>query len=101
MKEAIRRARKESGLTYDELSALSGVGVSTLSNWENGYSTPTVYSAALVADALGISIDRLIGHKTQYRPNALHREFYTMKRFIRDCGLTEDYEGFKKEVNDG
>lgn len=80
-----------------ELSALSGVAVSTIGNWENGYANPNIEAAVLVADALGISLDRYIGHRTKHRPVKQNRELKLMYKFLSAYDLLRDYEDFKKE----
>jgi putative transcriptional regulator len=56
----IKRARKEAGLTQQDLSNLSGVGHRTLAAIESG-SDPKVSSLQKLADALGESTDAMLG----------------------------------------
>lgn len=45
-------ARKKKGLTQEQLAELFGYKKSTVSNWECGYSTPTIHDALKLAEIL-------------------------------------------------
>ncbi|MCP3764814.1 helix-turn-helix transcriptional regulator [Domibacillus sp. A3M-37] len=55
----LARARKEKGLTQEELAEKLGYSKATVSNWENGYSTPQLTDAFKVASILGKDINHL------------------------------------------
>ena len=67
MKDAMRRARKAAGLARMELSALSTVSYSAISNWELGNTFPNSREAILVCDVLGISLDEYFGREVKRR----------------------------------
>lgn len=48
------------GMTIGELSRLSGVGYDLLYKYVKGYRTPTLYTAAQIAYALGCNIKKFI-----------------------------------------
>ncbi len=52
----IRRARKSQGLTQSELAGLSGVGITFLSNIENGKETAEIGKVLIVANTLGLDL---------------------------------------------
>jgi putative transcriptional regulator len=52
-------ARKESGLTQEELAVMLGYSKATVSNWENGYSTPSLNDAFKVSRILDKDINCL------------------------------------------
>ena len=58
--------RKREGLTQEELAARLGVRKSTICNYENGYSQPTIATLQLLAEFFHISLDVLMG-KIQVR----------------------------------
>lgn len=62
--EKIKACRKLANLTQVKLSEISGVAQSTIAQYENGYMTPSLSQAWLLADALGISVD-------QFRPDII------------------------------
>ena len=60
----IRQLREDTGRSRAELSALTGVPINSIAGWENGKHEPNVNQAAMIAGALGISLDVLVGLKT-------------------------------------
>ncbi|MCI8890695.1 MAG: helix-turn-helix transcriptional regulator [Eubacterium sp.] len=52
---------KQSSVNGAELSALSGVTTAAISRYLNGLRTPTVRNIILLAKALGVSVDYLLG----------------------------------------
>lgn len=53
-------ARKNRNLTQRDLARICGVSESTVSNWENGRSEPTLSQAYMVGEAVGMNIDNII-----------------------------------------
>jgi putative transcriptional regulator len=56
---SLLKARKEHGFTQKDLADKLNVEKSTISNWENGYSTPRLADAFRVADLLGKDVNEL------------------------------------------
>ena len=61
--ENIKFYRKQLGLTQDELAAHLHGKKSLISNYENGYSTPDIYTLCKLADIFDITLDELVEHK--------------------------------------
>lgn len=59
--EAMRKARVSRGITQKQLSKLSGVNHLSISKYECGDRVPGLLTAWSIADALGMSIDTLVG----------------------------------------
>ncbi len=57
----IRHFRKQSGLSQEQLAERVQVTRQTISNWELGETSPNPEQLALLSDALGRSIDELMG----------------------------------------
>lgn len=57
----LRAAREKRGMTIIMLAASTGISPKTLQRWEEGETTGKVDAAAIVADALGVSLDDLAG----------------------------------------
>lgn len=53
------KARKEKNLTQEQLAQMVGCKKSTISNWETGYSKPSLLDAKKVSDVLGKDINHL------------------------------------------
>ncbi|MCQ2570727.1 MAG: helix-turn-helix domain-containing protein [Candidatus Saccharibacteria bacterium] len=63
--ERIRAARKAKNYTQSKLQELTGIQVSSISEFENGRSLPNIESVAKIAEKLEVSIDSLwYGDKT-------------------------------------
>lgn len=65
--ENIKFYRKQSGLTQSELAAKLNGKKSLISNYENGYSTPDVYTLCRLAEIFEVSLDELVEYKTDNR----------------------------------
>jgi len=63
--ENIKKLRELRGVTQAELARYVGVGKTTISNYETGYSTPDTEILTKIADFFSITTDYLLG-----RPNA-------------------------------
>ena len=59
--QSIKKARTNKGFTRKDLSEASGICYITLSHWEENKATPTIILLICIADALGISLDELVG----------------------------------------
>lgn len=63
---ALIQARKKKGYTQERLAELLGCKKSTVSNWENGHSTPSLTDAFRVAELLESDVNDLFsGLKVQ------------------------------------
>lgn len=60
---AIRRAREDRDLTRKKLAEIAGVSEGAIVDWELRGIYPCIYNLILVADALNISLDELVGRK--------------------------------------
>ena len=59
--ESMRRVRTDRGFTQEALSIKSGIGQQNISKYECGGSFPTIINLIPIADALGVSLDELVG----------------------------------------
>lgn len=59
--ESIKKARKNKGYSQKRLSMRTGIPQTTIANWETGASFPTVINLIPIADALGVTLDELVG----------------------------------------
>lgn len=67
------QARESKNLTQEQLAKRLGkYGKQTISNWENGRSTPSMEDAFLIAEILEVDVRFLFGNKVQ--------DSHTMKR---------------------
>jgi FMN phosphatase YigB (HAD superfamily)/DNA-binding XRE family transcriptional regulator len=60
----LQQARRDAGLTQQELCHKSGLSYSTLAKIERGaIRSPSIFTIQLIASTVGVSIDELIGHE--------------------------------------
>ena len=58
--EKLKAARTRANLTQEQVIAQLGISRQTLSNWENGRSSPDIPSVVKLSDLYGISLDQLL-----------------------------------------
>lgn len=61
--ENIKFYRKQLGLTQDQLAAHFHAKKSLISNYENGYSTPDIYTLCKLASIFEITLDELVEYE--------------------------------------
>lgn len=66
--ENIRRLRIEAGLTQEELARAVGVVKQAIGNYERGDREPDLTTLPCIADALGVSMARLLGEAPPEAP---------------------------------
>lgn len=59
MKILINKEREKKFISLRELSEMTGIGKSTLNNYENEVSSPTIHQLEKIAEALNIHITDL------------------------------------------
>lgn len=79
--ENIKKIRKNKGLLQKELGEKLGVTAATISAFENNKTNIKFSTARKVAEALGVTIEELVGDNWS---------FFTLKEFKRDQSYTED-----------
>ncbi len=62
--KSIKENRIAQGYTQKQLAQKIGVTHAAISYWENGVNIPNVKDCWLIADALDITIDELVGRYT-------------------------------------
>lgn len=63
--ENIRFYRKQLGLTQKELGHLLRGGKSLVSNYENSYSTPDIYTLCMLAEIFDVTLDELVEYEKE------------------------------------
>ncbi len=61
--ENIKFYRKQLGLTQDQLAAHLHGKKSLISNYENGYSTPDIYTLCRLATIFDVTLDELVEYE--------------------------------------
>jgi transcriptional regulator with XRE-family HTH domain len=63
--ENIKFYRKQLKLTQEELASYLHSGKSLISNYENGYSTPDIYTLCKLASIFDITLDELVEYSEE------------------------------------
>ena len=63
--ENIKFYRKQLGLTQGQLAEMLNGKKSLVSNYENGYSTPDIYTLCKLAIIFDITLDELVEYKDE------------------------------------
>ncbi|MBQ9728530.1 MAG: helix-turn-helix transcriptional regulator [Clostridia bacterium] len=63
IKENIKFYRNQLGLTQEQLAAYLHGKKSLISNYENGYSTPDIYTLCKLAEIFDVTLDELVEYE--------------------------------------
>ena len=63
--QAIKRTMKSKGITSLKLSEMTGYHPNIICNWLTDKNAPIITAVIDIADALGVSIDELIGREVK------------------------------------
>jgi transcriptional regulator with XRE-family HTH domain len=64
--QRIRSARRSKGWTQAELGFRARLRETTICRYELGYHTPSIKHLIRIADALGVSVDSLLGRESEH-----------------------------------
>ena len=71
--ENIKFYRKQMGLTQEELAEKLCGKKSLISNYENGYSTPDIYTLCRLAEIFDVTLDELVEWTRDRTPRAIYK----------------------------
>lgn len=80
--ERLRAAREYRGLNQGELATRAGMQPSAISHFETGTRKPSFDNLRILADALDVSTDYLLGRVEEFKafagPDRLHRHYESL-----------------------
>lgn len=88
LNEQIAFLRKEKGITQEELANALGVSNQAVSKWENGQNCPDIELLPAIAKYFNVSVDRLIGYKSESGAEELMLE---IRSAIENAPQGEDF----------
>lgn len=77
LEDTLQKFRKSKGLSQEELAEKCDISRQAIAKWESGESVPTIDKLIFLADFYKVSLDELVGRKTDIE---LLDEF--VKRFV-------------------
>lgn len=82
----IREARRERGLTQDELGVAVGVSRSAVAQWETGRAGQLSANLSRIAGALGVGLEHLLHGEAKHAPmQAASGDELALLRLYREC----------------
>ncbi|MNW37005.1 HTH-type transcriptional regulator Xre [compost metagenome] len=79
--ERLVKLRKEKRLTQEELGEKVSSTKGTISNYENGHSTPPGETLVLIANTLNTTTDYLLGRTNEPHPDIINQNFDDQAEF--------------------
>ena len=73
--QTVEKKIKESGKSIPQVATKAGLSQSTIYNWVYGKAEPNGFCLICIADALGMSLDELVG-RTEYQSPCKHCKFH-------------------------
>ncbi len=84
--QRIREARKQRGLTQDQLADVVGVSRSAVAQWETGRAGQVTGNLARIADVLGVGVEHLTHGRNKYAAaEANTGDELALLRLYREC----------------
>lgn len=68
------KLRKQKGLTQEEIAYRVNISAQAVSKWENDISMPDISILSDIADILGVTLDELLGRRSQHSVTMLDEE---------------------------
>lgn len=86
MKNIVRELRKEKHVSQDQLARSAGICRKTVSDIENGKSSPSYTTASSIADALGVSVEKVF-FEPVFNPTAVDPDKGAVRYIDLFCGI--------------
>ncbi|HHA7464615.1 Cro/CI family transcriptional regulator [Streptococcus pneumoniae] len=97
---------RDRGISLKAISEATGIGYSTVGNYNQGSRIPNARNAQLLSEYFGVSISYLLGHEENYTPNKtnarisieLVKELYSIRE--KRSSLHQEYIELDKKEQD-
>ena len=98
--DMIRKYRTEKGLTQKKLGEMCGIADSAIRRYEIGKANPKVETLQKIADALNISINRLLAGKIVISVNGAEQSKNEREQEEKDLAFLNMMDALGEELND-
>ncbi len=98
--DMIRKYRTEKGLTQKKLGEMCGIADSAIRRYEIGKANPKVETLQKIADALNISINRLLAGKIVISVNDAEQSKNEREQEEKDLAFLNMMDALGEELND-
>ena len=96
--DRLRKAREELGWSQRELARRAGVNDTLVSRYENGLSEPSATNVRLIAEALRLSIDYLLGLSDEPRGHFGEGQLNADEQAMVDAYRLEGWAGVARLI---
>lgn len=80
--DKLKQIRKKENIKQEELGKFLNVGSTTISNWENNVSQPSIEQIIKIANYFNVSTDYLMGIKDDDKP-----KIEKLRQALREAGI--------------
>lgn len=96
--KVIRRYRKDSGMTQEEMARRLGVTAPAVNKWENGNSMPDIMLLAPIARLLNITLDTLLSFREELTEEEINSIVHEADDRLRNESFEEAFLWVKKKA---
>jgi transcriptional regulator with XRE-family HTH domain len=89
LRQRLKELRKGQGLRQHEIADRLFLPLRTYQNYERGVNAPDIAMLSSMADLYGVSVDYLIGHEHEGKPDTVHHGLVALDD--RERALIENY----------
>ena len=97
--EKIRRARKQCGLSQEQLAEKMCVSRSAIAKWETGKGLPDIENLKILSRLLGISVDSLLDDSDDTQSGVIRKQYH-LSAYGRGCKKIKKDRMMRKEFPD-
>jgi len=94
--EKIRRARKQCGLSQEQLAEKMCVSRSAIAKWETGKGLPDIENLKILSRLLGISVDSLLDDSDDTQSGVIRKQYH-LSAYGRGCKKIKKDRMMRKE----
>ncbi len=96
--EVIKKYRKNSGMTQEEMAKRLGVTAPAVNKWEKGNTLPDVALLAPIARLLGITTDELLSFRDELTDDEINRYLSQIQNDLENKDFCEVFFAVKKKI---
>ncbi len=96
----IKKYRKNSGMTQEEMAARLGVTAPAVNKWEKGVTLPDVALLAPIARLLGITTDELLSFKDELTDEEINQYLSKLQKDLESRDFHDVFLSVKKKIEE-
>lgn len=92
IRENIVKLRKDNGLTQEDVARITGKKKATVGSWEQGVSTPDIFTISKLANHYGVTMEHICGKPERKEAKAERLQTYAQ-------GVVREHQKHSNELN--